>query len=245
MGKNASTKTLKKNGIKKSEVSEEWLMAIAKKQVSSEASKNTSLSKEERIERRKLKKTLREQRRNRFPNQSRASTTISSSPIKLGSLDVNQEILSSRLLLALSQKVQAITSSHSTAQKLNKKNYLPSPIKPNVNKKRQREMEQTIQPRPCDYGGIGLARDSLWIPLDDPSCTPRLEEEFAEHIPGFFGKQRTKAMKKQLDGNMLWRKLRENKNGTSSVLQQKINGKKLSDMNPDERVEAMIKAGLI
>jgi hypothetical protein len=65
---------------------------------------------------------------------------------------------------------------------------------------------------------------------------PKLEQEFQEHIPGFFGKQRTKAMKKQLDGNMLWRQLAEKRYA-------KVNGRKLSDMTPDERVEALIAAG--
>ena len=74
-------------------------------------------------------------------------------------------------------------------------------------------------------------------------------------VPGFFGKQRTKAMKKQLDGNMLWRRLQQqrNDNGVGNKQKQgkmtfpniKMDGKKLSEMTPDERVEAMIKAGMI
>jgi hypothetical protein len=96
--------------------------------------------------------------------------------------------------------------------------------------------EESVQPRRRDYGGLGLARPSMFLTLSDPSFMPRLEQEFQEHIPGFFGKQRTKAMKKQLDGNMLWRQLAEKRH-------TKVNGRKLSDMNPDERVEAMIAAG--
>jgi len=95
---------------------------------------------------------------------------------------------------------------------------------------------ETVQPRKRDYGGLGIARPSMFLALSDPSFMPKLEQEFQEHIPGFFGKQRTKAMKKQLDGNMLWRKLAEKRH-------VKVNGRKLSDMTPDERVEAMIKAG--
>ena len=63
-----------------------------------------------------------------------------------------------------------------------------------------------LQPRRSDYGGLGIAKPSIWISLEEPCWKPRLEDEFSEHIPGFFGKQRTKAMKKQLDGDMLWRK---------------------------------------
>lgn len=99
--------------------------------------------------------------------------------------------------------------------------------------------EDLIQPRNSEYGGLGLARESLFIPLRDPSFIPRLEDEFAEHIQGFFGKQRTKAMKKQLDGNMLWRQLADKR-----VHDKKINGRKLGDMSVDERVEAMLEAGM-
>ena len=83
------------------------------------------------------------------------------------------------------------------------------------------------------------------------SFVPKLEEEFAEHVPGFFGKQRTKAMKKQLDGNMLWRCLADKGKGkkghgtSKHNLNIKVDGKKLSDMSPDERVEAMIKLDMI
>lgn len=104
------------------------------------------------------------------------------------------------------------------------------------------------KPRKKDYGGLGLARESLLIDLRDISFIPKLEEEFAEHIAGFFGKQRTKAMKKQLDGNMLWRSLADKskgKKGGKHNLNVKVDGKKLSDMSPDERVEAMIKLDMI
>jgi hypothetical protein len=80
----------------------------------------------------------------------------------------------------------------------------------------------------------------MFLLLNDPSFIPKFEEEFAEHIPGFFGKQRTKAMKKQMNSKMLWKKLSDKK-----TQQTKINGKKLSDMSPDERVEAMIQAGML
>lgn len=62
-----------------------------------------------------------------------------------------------------------------------------------------------LQPRRSDYGGIGLARESIYIPLDVNGWRGKLCKKFREHIPGFFGKQRTKAMKKQTDGDMLWR----------------------------------------
>jgi hypothetical protein len=54
-------------------------------------------------------------------------------------------------------------------------------------------------------------------------------------------------MKKQLDGNMLWRRLQDDKmnqkaDASSSM---KSNRKKAKQMTPDEKVEAMIRAGLI
>jgi hypothetical protein len=106
-----------------------------------------------------------------------------------------------------------------------------------------------IQPRKKDYGGLGLARPSLLLDLRDISFIPKLEEEFAEHVPGFFGKQRTKGMKKQLDGNMLWRRLASSKTVAEYdelvKSAKELNGKKLSEMTPDERVEAMIKLNIL
>jgi hypothetical protein len=116
---------------------------------------------------------------------------------------------------------------------------------------------ESIQPRKRDYGGMGLARTSLFLPFNDPSYIPKLTQEFEEHVPGFFGRQRTKAMKKQLNQNMLWKQVRSVAAAASSPLQQsdrkgvqkilpaRVSGKKLADMTPDERVEAMIRAGLI
>jgi hypothetical protein len=70
-----------------------------------------------------------------------------------------------------------------------------------------------LQPRIRDYNGQGLARPSLFLPLNDPSFIPRLEEEFAEHIPGFFGIAKKKAGKRQKaeEEGMLWRRCLEEK----------------------------------
>eukprot|EP00978_Attheya_sp_CCMP212_P043986 scaffold296620_cov33-Attheya_sp.AAC.2 len=70
----------------------------------------------------------------------------------------------------------------------------------------------SMQPRKRDYGGLGLARPTSCLSLRDPSFLPLLHQEFAEHnVPGFVGKQRTNAMKKQLDGNMHWCQLPKQK----------------------------------
>ena len=95
-----------------------------------------------------------------------------------------------------------------------------------------------------------MARPSMWIDLQDPSSLPKLREEFAEHIPGFFGKQRTKAMKKQLDGDMLWRQMLQKKregdgDGNGGGKNPNKKKKKKREMSADERVEAMLQAGAI
>jgi hypothetical protein len=119
---------------------------------------------------------------------------------------------------------------------------------------RQQWSSSTLQPRSCDYGGIGLARPSLYLSFNDPSFIPKLEEEFHEHIDGFFGKVKTKAMKNQLNKDMLWKRIRAASQPSKSMRHQmpmsigipdRIHGKKFTDMSPDERVEAMIRAKLI
>eukprot|EP00579_Thalassiosira_antarctica_P001094 CAMPEP_0201869810 /NCGR_PEP_ID=MMETSP0902-20130614/3187_1 /ASSEMBLY_ACC=CAM_ASM_000551 /TAXON_ID=420261 /ORGANISM="Thalassiosira antarctica, Strain CCMP982" /LENGTH=299 /DNA_ID=CAMNT_0048395363 /DNA_START=45 /DNA_END=941 /DNA_ORIENTATION=- len=63
-----------------------------------------------------------------------------------------------------------------------------------------------LQPRIRDYNGQGLVRPSLYLPFSDASFMPKVELEFEEHVPGFFGKSKTKAAKKQAGENMLWRR---------------------------------------
>lgn len=125
-----------------------------------------------------------------------------------------------------------------------KKPYVPKTMISSSRKRKRDTSEVIVQPRPSDYGGIGLARPSLWIPLHDPSIVPLIVEEFSEHIPGFYGKQRTKAMKKQLDAKLIWRQM-NNKAHKDKLLSRVVDGKRLSDMNPDDRVLAMIKAGIV
>jgi len=120
---------------------------------------------------------------------------------------------------------------------------VPGPIMP----------ESLLQPRKRDYGGLGQARPSLFLDLRDESFKPKLEEKFSEHIAGFYGKIRTKAMKKQTEKNMLWRQLLERKQqgktesekleGKKSV--KVLNGNLFSHLTSDQRVEAMIKQGII
>jgi hypothetical protein len=70
-----------------------------------------------------------------------------------------------------------------------------------------------LQPRIRDYNGQGLARPSMYLPFNDAAFVPKLEEEFAEHIPGFFGKAKKGAGKRQRveEDVMLWRRCLEEK----------------------------------
>ena len=231
---------------------EDWVTSLARNEVS-----ETNSTKAERIAKRLVKKRRREEikqeKRNAHPKASaRTEDNVGGfqrEPSSAQNHSVTSRISKQSLRLnVLSQKVEdRVTLVKEKCMKAWQKPYSPVPIIP---KKRRRQREDCQQPRPSDYGGIGLARASLWISLDDPSWQPKLEEEFAEHVTGFFGKNRTKAMKKQLDGKMLWRQLMAEKQGKeqnamSHPGNQKINGKKLSAMTSDERIEAMIRAGMI
>mmetsp|Transcript_35690 Transcript_35690/g.78138 ORF Transcript_35690/g.78138 Transcript_35690/m.78138 type:complete len:330 (-) Transcript_35690:183-1172(-) len=117
--------------------------------------------------------------------------------------------------------------------------------------KRNKYEQSNIQPGVGSYGGLGFARPSLYLHLLDPSFVPKFREEYAEHITGFFGKARSKVMKKQLDGDMLWRKLLEKKRGgpgggtDKDWAEEKYHGKRIKDMAPDARVDALIRLGFL
>lgn len=252
------TKTSSTNNTKKSKNSDlnSFISNLAKK-----ASDSTTKlpSKEERIQKRAAKKQKREQKQQQHTS-SRQENTSSRQKNENPHLKLNKQ---------QQQEEQQQQDRKPAPQQLNTDSYTTT----SISKKRLRQLatvckqsiprqkksyqkpfdgfdskrrktkqltDSTVQPRPKDYGGLGLARETLWLQLEDPSFTARLEEEFQEHIDGFFGKQRTKAMKKQLDGKMLWRQLQNNKNKN-----QKIDGKKLNSMTPDQRVEAMLKAGML
>lgn len=234
----------KREGGKEDEGMEDWVAALARKEAVGSSSKN------ERIEKRLSKKRRREERKlHAHPakkiQQKDVDRAVSLPPLRQPTKTAFPERFASSqqlMLDSLAQKVKLRVSVSRTTKSWQK------PYSAVFKSKKKRKRDDSIQPRNSDYGGIGLARPSMYIAFDDPSWQPKLEEEFAEHIPGFFGKQRTKAMKKQLDGNMLWRQLRASKKAVktpSSKRERKINGKKLSELSPDERVEAMIQAGMI
>jgi hypothetical protein len=236
-----------------------WAAELARK-VQDESGVERPLAKADRIERRREKKLRRLQssadNAPKPQNTARQQLSIDSSsdsPSKRTKQSSATAHRLERLAKVVNERVTTVKE-ECRAKSTRPKPYSAVPL---VSKKRRRQREDGFQPRSSDYGGIGLARESLKISFDDPSWQPKLEQEFAEHIAGFYGKQRTKAMKKQLDGKMLWRRLLADKQKESDVATDRksskkskskshatsINGKSLSSMSPDERVEAMIQAG--
>ena len=217
----------------------DWIASLAKQSTASSdgtANQSTVPSKAERIQKRAAKKARRQQRQEERKKPA-ASTDRVANAKPLPRKRVADHEASKRRLKRLAQFLMEVRKAHPKIER--QRLYVPDQEESRI--KRNRPLNEiNIQPRPSDYSGSGLARKSLYLPFQDPSHIPKLEEEFKEHIPGFFGKQRTKAMKRQLDGDMLWRKLADQKQKGGSVLP-----KKLAQLPPDERVQAMIDAGML
>jgi hypothetical protein len=219
----------------------DWLDSLVQKSVVGNDA--TILSKEDRKRKREAKKAKRSERKEqqRQPLESTSNKRARSSEETANKHDAIQSQISKerirKISIALENVRRNLYGNGVKQIKLYNASTAAKTIAANKKRKLNRKWsEESIQPRSSDYSGIGLARKSLFIEFVDPSYFPKLEEEFREHIPGFFGKQRTKAMKRQMDGNMLWRQLQDKKTTMS---------KKLKNMNPDERVQAMIDSGLI
>jgi len=98
-----------------------------------------------------------------------------------------------------------------------------------------------LQPRHKDYNGQGLARPSIYMDICAPDFVPRFNQQFEQHVEGFFGKVKTKAMKKQ-------KKREEAANGEggeTTALQDAMKSKSLEGLTADERVERLLAAGLL
>ena len=247
----------------------DWLSALVKQanDTNSSSENQVVLSKQERIAKRNAKKRKRQERKGLDPESipTKASKQMDSVKLTEEELQERQErsdLAMYKLSNHLTSTVESIhpETSDSKSYKhlqaiLQKQSAYSAPQQKGKATKNQQLTDDIVQPRLSDYGGLGLARPSLLIDLRDVSFVPKLEQEFAEHIQGFFGKQRTKAMKRQLDGNMLWRRLADKDDSNGSKQKKgskkadwshvKYQGKKLSDMTPDERVEAMIKLDMI
>lgn len=288
MAKTPNNKVYYKNKkSKKSKVNTDWISALAAQEAST-TKHIIILSKQERIESRNAKKRRRDERKgpslNEDGNEGEATdahehahgTNGSNkkkdrSKKKSNKKEIDPEELRLRSELYMNKLSNQIQESVAKVNegKSHKEKRVATPFVPNQGQVKgkatagQQLSDDVIQPRKKDYGGLGLARPSLLLELRDISFIPKLEQEFAEHVVGFFGKQRTKAMKKQLDGDMLWRRLananangndndkegkmgkKKGQKGKKHDLNIKVDGKKLCDMTPDERVEAMIRLDMI
>jgi len=74
---------------------------------------------------------------------------------------------------------------------------------------RQLSLNIPVQPVRTAYGGFGMARESVFIPIDN-SFSEQFAEVFDDHVEGFTGagtgKIGNKAQKRSKDEGMLWRK---------------------------------------
>ena len=186
---------------------------------------------EDRKERKRLVEEARQQRLakkrqklNRGPMPSLTAKKVSSRGQRQGMTALSKRALaqiSTTMSSTMESHLQQFTSSNQqTKRKKNKQqdgasdrqeesfiNGLPAEPKGKATKRGTlRPESKELQPRIRDYNGQGLVRNSLYLSFNDPSFVPKLEEEFEEHIPGFFGKAKQKAAKKQADKDMLWRK---------------------------------------
>lgn len=224
-----------------------WLDALVKKNLTNESSSTSTKNaiknnrkgtvaavgvvsnKAERIKKRQEKRNRREARKNiqvqsKSPSSDNALTLKNRNDVNNGRLHAEYFAQQRKRLLLFSEELESIVEQiqekYSHSKKYTKL-YVPPDAKIKgkaVTLTKNRKLtSESIQPRKNDYGGIGLARPSLLLPLDHPSFIPLLETEFKEHINGFYGRANTKSMKKQLDGNMLWRKLLKEKQERDSI----------------------------
>lgn len=264
----SSSNNIQKNKKKNTTAKEgDWLSALVKQANDTNKSSESQvvLSKQERIAKRNEKKRKRQERKGidpeSIPTKAKQMDSSKLTEEELQERQERSELAMYKLSNHLTHTIQSIHPETSDSKSfkhlqaiLQKQDLYSAPQQKGKATKNQQLTDDIVQPRLNDYGGLGLARPSLLIDLRDVSFVPKLEQEFAEHIEGFFGKQRTKAMKRQLDGNMLWRRLAEKKDGKGKQKKGskktdwshvKYQGKKLSDMTPDERVEAMIKLDML
>ena len=192
----------------------------------------TSRTKAERIKHRQEKKAKRQERKQRFDEERQArqakkkskqqnsiSNDLTTTP---GTSRKGLAPSSKKALVKLSNTFRSISSQQPPIKGRHKQdliNGVPPPPKGKATKQSTiNPTSSELQPRTRDYNGQGLARPSLYLPLNDAAFIPRLEEEFAEHIPGFFGKSKTASVKKQKGEEMLWKqRLEEKQNEAAAV----------------------------
>lgn len=213
----------------------------------STASSNVVPCKAERIAKRQAKRQRKEQAHNAAARAQKKQKQQEKKQAAVSASKNRQTKRQEQLLTRLNriwEALVAIQAEHSRySPPVQTSDRKPRNFPHNVQHKK---MKTSLEPRKSDYGGLGLARPTLYLPFADPSWQPRLQQAFAEHIPGWSGKPpMMQAMKKQRDVNLLWKRLQREKESSSRCSNNGNNKKQkaMRHLTPDERVEAMLKAG--
>eukprot|EP00892_Ulva_mutabilis_P000376 jgi/Ulvmu1/10339/UM061_0022.1 len=81
----------------------------------------------------------------------------------------------------------------------------------------KRLQEELLQPSRKHYGGLGYAKASIFLQLDDLDYADQFQDIWDEHIPGFSGKS-FKRRKSDAASNMLWRqRLKASQEGVTTA----------------------------
>ncbi|KAK3261894.1 hypothetical protein CYMTET_29229 [Cymbomonas tetramitiformis] len=111
-------------------------------------------------------------------------------------------------------------------------------------------VEDVLQPTTAHYGGMGVARPSIWIDLEDPNYLKRFEKVYNEFVQGCNGQK--KRVKSEQDKNMLWRQLsnkdkpavpqteRKSSKAANKLQKKQKGGQAKSGLSREEQIEAYI-----
>ncbi|GAB5368826.1 hypothetical protein AAMO2058_001353100 [Amorphochlora amoebiformis] len=91
-------------------------------------------------------------------------------------------------------------------------------------------LKKALQPTNSHYGGMGIAKPSVWIPMRDLyAASKKFKSIYSEHIEGFGGKSYKKSkrkMSKKEKEKPLWKKCLEAKQARDSGEAAGVTGKK-------------------
>lgn len=224
---------------KQNDIDYDWITSLAKNSASNDV--NRIASKEDRKRKRQEKKNRRQILQQSIllskPSKQQTSTAIPQvhEASSSSAASVMVEISTTRIR-CLSKNLQIIRKEihdNNNTREGSIANIAAATTATSTSIRRRRQKWKFFQPKKSNYSGIGVARNSMYIEFIDPSYYPKLEEEFNEHIVGFYGKQRTKAMKKQMNGNMLWKRLLDTKEKNNTLSKKR-------KLSPDERIKALL-----
>lgn len=78
--------------------------------------------------------------------------------------------------------------------------------------------EVAIQPIKAKYGGMGFAKKSIFLNIQDSEFDSKFQEVFREHIQGWAGNSYAKSRKKQEQSQMLWKQRLNAKNSLEPLM---------------------------